>query len=440
MTAPAAITDAELAPLFAGLERYDLVVLAVSGGADSTALMHLVTRWRVGLARGPQLHVATVDHGLRAASRSEAAAVAIAARDLGLPHHRLTWSGHKPLTGLQEAARAARYELLEDLLNRLGQANAALVTAHTADDQAETLLMRLARGSGVDGLAAMAASRPLVRGGPLPLLRPLLGLSRQRLLVTLEARGIAWADDPSNANAAFERVRLRAAAPALESLGLTGKALAASAARLQRARAALDWATSALETGVLDVHAGAYAAIDRAVFAAAPFELRQRLLARVLARFGGASRPARLARIEALVHRLAAGSALTATLGGCVVAATASAVRVFREPGRHGLPECVIGAGTRLRWDERFLVVADGEAQQPMSVRALGMAAYAGLRDGVDRPLPARAAATLPAFWSGGELLAVPLLRLKPGLLPAADGLGLRTDFLGLPDDTLICD
>lgn len=440
MNEATAIADDELRPLLAALERFDLVVLAVSGGADSMALLHLVARWRAGRTAGPSVEVVTVDHALRVGSRAEAEAVGIAARALGLRHHVLVWDGCKPATGLQDAARQARYRLLGDLLESLGSRNAALVTGHTADDQAETLLMRLARGSGVDGLAAMPGARWLQAGLPIMLMRPLLGISRERLEATLRARGLSWVDDPSNANSAFERVRLRAAAPQLAALGLTARPLSASAARLQRARDALDWATRRLEADVLETNAGAFATLDRERFAAAPAELRLRVLGRVLARFGGASPPARLQRVEALVQRLEAGLPVTATLGGCVVAATARELRVFREPGRQGLPECPIVVGDQLVWDHRFLVRAEGSTRRPLRVRALGAGGYASLRSELPRPLPARAGATLPAIWADGDLVAVPLLPLPPGLLTPPHGLRVRTDFLGVAGGDRICD
>lgn len=441
MSTPPDIADDEADALLAPLRRHDVVLLAVSGGADSTALMHLVARWRQRNRAHPAVHVATVDHGLRATSRQEADAVAVAARDLGLPHHVLTWSGPKPTTGRQAAARAARYDLLSALLARLGGRNAALVTAHTADDQAETLLMRLARGSGVDGLSAMAARRPLTAGCPCALLRPLLAVPKARLVATLEARGIGWTEDPTNIDPAYERPRLRAAASARAAAGLDAKALATSAGRLQRARQALEWATGELERRVLGVNGGAFAAIDRAAFAAAPQDLRLRLIARVLDRFGGAAPAARLVRLEGLVDRLEAGLPMTATLGGCVVVATAEEMRIFREPGRRGLPECAIRIGAELCWDDRFLVRAEGEGNtRPLTVRALGLPAYAALRAGLERPLPARAAATLPALWSGRDLLAVPHLALAQDIIPAASGLRLHTDFLGLPEEAHISD
>ena len=325
MTRDDPISDAELAHLFTGLEEFRLLLLAVSGGPDSTALMHLMSRWRMRRqAEGlpvPRIEIATVDHRLRRQSQAEARAVARAARQLGLPHRTLVWSEDKPASGLQERAREARYALLAAHLKSFGEPGAALLTAHTADDQAETLIMRLARGSGLDGLAAMSAGRPLSQARRYRLLRPLLGIRKARLIATLTSASIAWADDPSNAEPAFERVRIRDAAGSLAALGLTPDKLALSARRLSRAREALKQGTADLEARALNVNAGALASIDRAAYMAAPEELRLRLLLRVLAAFGGASPSPRLSKVEALLERLAGTGSLTATLGGCVVRA-----------------------------------------------------------------------------------------------------------------------
>ena len=157
------LTDAQLIELgeraFAGLRS---LVLAVSGGPDSMALMLLATRWLPTASPAPVVHVATVDHGLRRGSADEAKWVALQAAAMGFPHHTLTWEGDKPATGRQAAAREARYGLLAGLIGHLSLPTpAAIAVAHHRDDQAETVLMRLARGSGVDGLAGMLPSRPL---------------------------------------------------------------------------------------------------------------------------------------------------------------------------------------------------------------------------------------------------------------------------------------
>src|ERR1700761_3319571 len=217
-------SDAKL--LFAEWKAAPAVVLAVSGGPDSVALMWLMARWRRALAKGPRLIAVTVDHVLRAASAGEARDVKRLAQSLGLPHHTLRWRGAKPKTGLPAAAREARYRLLAKAARDHGASH--ILTAHTSDDQAETLLMRLLRGSGIAGLAAMAreSSREDV-----VLARPLLGIAKSRLVATLAKAGIGYADDPTNRDTAFTRPRLRALMPLLAAEGGDAKGLSRLPAR-----------------------------------------------------------------------------------------------------------------------------------------------------------------------------------------------------------------
>ncbi len=363
--------------------------------------------------------------------------MAAAAQALGLQHHILTWTAPKPAAGLQDAARTARYALLSQLLRDLGETCAAVVTAHTADDQAETLLMRLARGSGLDGLSAMSPCRRLRAGEPYDLVRPLLDIPKSRLIATLRADGIAWSEDPSNARIEFERVRLRAATQTLADLGLTPDKLALSARRLGRARSAVAITAAGFETRVLDLNGGAFAAVCRTGFAGAPAELRLRLLLRVLACFGGTSRAARLSKVEALLDRLAQAADFTATLGGCVVTANAASVRIFREPGRNPLPECVLHDAKPVLGCTfcGFGWWSPGGAR-PRHGQGFGRLGYATLRQSAPAArLPRKAAATLPSFWSGATLLAVPVLAPGHQFGLERPQFTFRTEFLGLPDD-----
>ena len=415
------LRDDELAALFTPLASFPLAILAVSGGADSVALMRLAARWQQRHAPHVTLQVATVDHGLRATARDEAYWVAQQAAALGLEHTTLAWSGAKPATGIQAAARQARYRLLaEHARAATASGPVAIVTAHTEDDQAETLLMRLARGSGLDGLTAMAEQRVIEAG--CVLLRPLLGVSGARLRATLGAEGQTWIDDPSNDAERFERVRLRKARATLAGLGLTNEKIALSARRLARAQAALDASVRALQRdAALDTHAGAFAGFSYATWSAAPEELRLRLLARLIGAFGGQSEPLRLAPLEALVDRLTGSEFEGSTLGGAIVCRYGEDVRVLREPGRALLPAITLQPGGSAVWDGRFRVSAAAEAASPVEVRALGAQGFAELRQQLARPrgLPAGAAATLPAFWHGAELIIAPHFALLNGVSPA---------------------
>ena len=199
------VTLTETKTLFAGLSHHSALVLAVSGGPDSTALLYLAARWRAGLKTGPKLIAVTIDHGLRKESASEAKAVARLCRKLDVSHRTLRWSGAKPKTGLQDAARRARYDLLAKEAARHGARH--VLTAHTLDDQAETILFRLSRGSGLSGLSAMARESELYG---VTVVRPLLDVAKARLIATLAKARIPFADDPSNRDPRFTRPRWRA--------------------------------------------------------------------------------------------------------------------------------------------------------------------------------------------------------------------------------------
>src|SRR3954467_1127380 len=204
------ITVQQAKDLFARWKTASALVLAVSGGPDSLALMWLAARWRRALSRGPRLIAVTVDHGLRPEAAREAREVKRLAETLEVPHRTLRWTGAKPDTGLPAAARTARYRLLAKAARASGATH--VLTAHTRDDQAETLLMRMLRGSGIAGLAAMA--RETEREG-VCLARPLLEVPKSQLVATLGRAKIPFADDPTNRDMSFTRPRLRALIPAL---------------------------------------------------------------------------------------------------------------------------------------------------------------------------------------------------------------------------------
>lgn len=213
-----------------------IFAVGLSGGPDSMVLTRLLSEWAA--RRGDiQIHAITVDHGLRPESAEEARKVADWVRDWPhVTHTILHWTGEKPEKRIQEEARNARYDLMGDYCSRQGIKY--LFLAHHQDDQAETFLLRLAMGSGLDGLAAM---RPLHSYSPqLILLRPFLGFPKERLLAAAAAKSIPFVNDPSNKSDNFARARLRKSLSALEAEGLTSKRLAVTSERLERARTALD--------------------------------------------------------------------------------------------------------------------------------------------------------------------------------------------------------
>lgn len=323
---------------FEGLEDVPGLLLAVSGGPDSMALMHMAAAWARGRDRRPSLHVATVDHGLRPESRREAELVAAAAADLGLPHAILDWAGPKPTSRIQEKARAARYGLLAARARAVGATH--VLTAHHADDQAETVLLRLGRGSGIAGLAGMRRRAPLA--ADVQLARPLLGVTKAELVEFCRARAIAFVDDPSNHDQVFARAKLRAHAKVLASLGFDTSGLARLAQRMARADDALEAEAERRERVASPVRAAGHYEADLAAAADAPPEIALRLLRRAIEHVAGTA-PPRLDRLEALSDAvwaaLRAGAAHRATLGGTrVMLDTAGRLAiVFEAPRRRGL-------------------------------------------------------------------------------------------------------
>ncbi len=331
-----AISVKDAKRLFAHWKAAPALVLAVSGGPDSIALMWLAARWRRALAQGPQLLAVTVDHGLRPEAAREARDVKRLAASLDLPHRTLRWTGTKPKTGLPAAAREARYRLLAQAARRSGATH--ILTAHTRDDQAETLLMRMLRGSGIAGLAAMA--RETQRDGVL-LVRPLLEVPKSQLIATLKKAKLGFTDDPTNRDTSYTRPRLRALMPALAEEGGDSRNLARLASRLARANAAVDVLADGAERYLaLRDRNASQPGFDAKAFAALPEEIRLRLLLRAIDRFGHEG-PAELGKVETLLatldRALAAGEEkLKQTLAGALISLSRGRIRVEPAPPRRG--------------------------------------------------------------------------------------------------------
>lgn len=412
----APVAPEEAARLFAPLEVHSHLLVAVSGGPDSMALLHLLAEWRDRLGEAaPVLAAATIDHQLRAGSAAEAEFVARSARALNIPHTIARWGGPKPAGGIPAAARAARYRLLREIAEEAAPCRfSTVVTAHTLDDQAETFLMRLQRGAGVEGLAEMERLRSIEPDEDcfVTLARPLLDVPKARLAATLRARGVTWIEDPSNACLDQERPRTRALLARLEGDGLSAAAIARSARRLRSAQDALKFAEMRyLEEVAVKVDREIYAELDADAFQSGPKLLRQRLLSGLIARFGGATPLPRLSEIEDLVECLECGGDVRATLGGAVVSLGARALRVWREAGRIMGQPLPLQDGEPTLWDNRFWVSADVNGLAPaISVRPLGADGLAGLPAGAKPEAPSRALWALPGFFVGGQLISVPAL------------------------------
>ena len=335
-TADQIVGDNEADALFSGLEKLRGLILAVSGGPDSTALLVLAARWVKRRKRAPKLLAVTIDHALRPEAAREAAAVKHLARRLGVSHRTMRWRGSKPKSGLQEAARIARYRLLAQVAAAADYTH--ILTAHTLDDQAETVLFRLARGSGLIGLGGMAYASPLPVGGETRafVVRPLLPLPKARLLATLRAAGIAYSEDPSNQNPRFTRARLRTLMPRLALEGLDARGFARLAARMRRADATIEFAVEAASDSLAPRpwRAGGPVAFEAAGFASLPAEVALRLLGRAIAHAGNEG-PVELGKLEELYHAVRTSRAsLRRTLAGAIVTLRGGRLVVERAPPR----------------------------------------------------------------------------------------------------------
>jgi tRNA(Ile)-lysidine synthase len=350
------ISTREASRLFAGLKSAPALVLAVSGGPDSVALMWLMARWQRGLARAPRLTVVTVDHGLRREAAREAREVKRLAAELGLPHRTLRWRGAKPRTGLPAAAREARYRLLAEAARAVGASH--VLTAHTRDDQAETLLMRLLRGSGLAGLSAMAS---LSERDGIVLARPLLDVSKSQLIATLKRAKVGFADDPTNRDTAFTRPRLRALLPLLAAEGGDIRNLARLATRLARANAAVEVLADGAERFLRlrdrgDAPQAGQRSFEASAFAALPDEVRLRLLLRAINALGHEG-PAELGKVETLMSvldqaiaaSLRAGASrrpvLKQTLAGALISLAGGRIQIAPAPARRRKGGIGVGEG-----------------------------------------------------------------------------------------------
>lgn len=417
------LAEGDLVERFARLAGSGPIALGVSGGSDSAALMYIAACWRTaGAPATPPITVLTVDHQLRQASAAEAQTVRQQAHALGLRHETLVWHGNKPQSGVAAGSREARYDLMTRwcVAHDVGR----LYVAHTLDDQAETLIMRLARGSGVDGLSAMAPETVL---NGVVLARPFLDVSRAQLQNHLSATERSWIDDPTNMDEAFERVRVRKALGVLDGIGVTARQIATSARRLQRARQTLETNTTAAMERHVMVHPAGYCMIAGDLVASETEDIVLRVLNKCLRAVGGLTYPPRQMAVEDLCAHLDVGGRQTHTLAGCLVSVQGQNVLIAREPGRMPAEPLPLNAGQEALWDGRFQVsyrAADRNADSEMAVTVRPLRRQGWdmmkqpdcifsrvLRDG------------LVSFWRGDELLAVPHLAYF------GDGVQERADF-----------
>jgi len=425
--ASASISTAEFSELMRAAGRFSgvdtlTVAVAVSGGVDSMTLLALTSDW--GAETGTAITALTVDHGLRTESSTEAQLVAAWCSAHDIPHETLVWVGEKPARGIQAAARTARYALLEDWCRAHGCRD--LLVAHSQNDQVETFLMRMSRGSGVDGLAAM----PLVsdRDG-VRLIRPLLDVPRWRINATAAARALETITDPSNLDRRFARIRMRDKLKQLVDHGVPVAAIANTVRIFGDIRGTRENAIAELANEIVDFHQEGYAAIARAGLGGVEPEMAKGLVSAVLTSIGGLDYPPRRESLDRLMADLLYNrDFLPRTLGNCVIGVRKENFLIRREHHtvRHSL---AVDAGRRVVWDGRFAIVF---APKPDRVSGTGVYRLSALgEDGWQqivsltdrtkltayRGIPGPVRYALPAIWRDENVVEVPHLRYKSGQL-----------------------
>ena len=363
--------------------------VAVSGGGDSVALLHMLA------ARGDGLWAITIDHGLRKESADEAAQVAVLCRALSVQHTILKWEGWDKSGNLQDEARKARLRLIANWAAREGISHVAL--GHTMDDQAETVLLRLARGSGVDGLSGMAAQR---MDNGLTWVRPLLHVRRKVLRAYLVAENVTWADDPSNDDLIYDRVKARQALKHLDDLGLSVEGLVETAERMKDARTALESATLALAEECVEVTDAGEVRIDQAIFNAASDEIRFRLFSATLKWISGATYRPRFDSLRRVLARIDKENGQT--LQRCVIRLLNRNIVVRREVARVESP-----APLDAMWDHRWVVTQTGPDKAD-KIAALGKDGLRYCEDWRESGHAREVLLASPAIWSNGQLVAAP--------------------------------
>jgi tRNA(Ile)-lysidine synthase len=373
--------------------------VAISGGSDSTALLHLL---HSGLdSEGVEILAATVNHGLRPEADEEAHQVRDMAESLNISHSILRWRGWDGSGNLQEKARDARYKLLTNWA--LAHDIEILTLGHTADDQAETVLMRLARAAGVDGLSAIPARR--IYNG-VTLLRPLLGISRQELRDYLIREKRTWVDDPSNENDSFERVRMRKVLDLLRPVGITTTALSEVAENMGQAREALDWYSFLSAREMAQVKSG-NVTLDQRRFRTLPTEIARRLIVGAVMWIGGSDYPPRRTAVNDAQEAIREGR--TFTFSGCLVLVHQQKIWICREydavSGKKSTPD--------QSWDDRWAL--GGRDGSGLEVRALGQEGLSQCPDWRQTGVPFAALLAAPGLWKDTELVAAPLANWPNG-------------------------
>ncbi|MFK7753474.1 MAG: tRNA lysidine(34) synthetase TilS [Sedimentitalea sp.] len=372
--------------------------VAVSGGGDSVALLHILSRcFEPGTV---EVIAATVDHGLRD-TKQELAQVRDFAESLNIQHTVLRWRGWQGAGNLQNEARKARYELLADWAK--SQDLCLLALGHTTDDQAETVLMRLARSSGVDGIAAMQPRRTQFG---MTFVRPVMGLGRDELRAYLQRNNLDWSEDPSNHDMRFDRIKARRAMGVLQDMGITAQTLTDVAHNMSKARQALEWYSFLAARDVASINGGDVC-IDVRQFRILPEEIARRVLVRAVQWIGGHDYPPRRGAVDIALRAVRGGT--SSTLGGCRIVFHNQHAWICRE--YQAVRGEISSPGDT--WDTRWRI--HGHVAVGDEVRAVGRAGLGQCEDWRATGRPQAGLVASPAVWRGQELVAAPLAGMTNG-------------------------
>ena len=387
--------------------KYQHVAVGVSGGVDSLALCLLAHTW--GEQNGVKLTALTVDHGLRKESAREAAQVKSWLTRRGIAHVTLVLDQPFPRYGIQAFARKWRFQLLGDWC-RINLADVVML-AHTIEDQMETICMRILADSGSEGLSAMR--RNTVVGG-LRILRPLLKISKGRLVATCRALNQDWVVDPSNQDTTYSRVKIRQLMPYIEKTGLESNKMIRLASAMEKLRNAFDNFSASFVKNNGGILKTGIAWINVSSFEKMPNKFKELLLLRLLVTIGGASWPSSKKKINRLIDSLKKEKVTRSTLGGCVIEKTIlGKIWIYREIKRRCL-SVVIMPGEKRRWDNRFEVSQNFDKKlilEPLGEQGWGKIKrkeISGFSDIFDFSMPFNARITIPVARSLDDSLIIP--------------------------------
>ena len=376
----------------------DTLGVAVSGGSDSLSLLYLINSW--SNKKNLKIVILTVDHNLRNGSADEALYVGELCNKLGLIHKTLFWD-HEDIEGnLSASAREARYRLMQNSI----PSDAILITGHTLDDQAETFLMRLRRGSGVDGLASMAEQSYLSFGSDgITIFRPLLDFERQTLRKVLKFYKVDWIEDPTNNDQSFERVRVRDMLALFVEIGIDKNTIGRTALLMQSAKTALNhFASDCYEKfGSCD---NGDIIFDFSEFSKQPLDVKRRLISAAQKWISNQKYRPRLSQVDALINSI--DEKVTFSGSGTICYFHNNSIRITREANAC---VCEIEASNDVIFDRRWKLIAL-ENCKDLTIKCLGEDGYTFLEPGIRKKIPYKTIIALPALFNDNNLINFPFI------------------------------